>query len=263
MIRKLQETDRLKVLEYLYQRPSLNIFIIGDIEAFGFEKEYQILYGEFSQDNKYLSVLLFYRDNTVFYSHIDHFNLDWLSIIKQHKFNMFCGKKTLMDRIYPYLSEFKYEEMFFAACKELKTDDNTNNKVIKKLSTKEEAALLYDFLKDISEFNIDKQEKQYFIDGMMNGLSMGVTYYIEENGSIISTAATTAETTINAMVIGVATIKKARNKGLASKIMIHLIKEYLTKGKYLCLFYDNPAAGVIYKRLGFKEIDMWVMANKR
>ena len=98
---------------------------------------------------------------------------------------------------------------------------------------------------------------------MMNGLSMGVTYYIEENGSIISTAATTAETTINAMVIGVATIKKARNKGLASKIMIHLIKEYLTKGKYLCLFYDNPAAGVIYKRLGFKEIDMWVMANKR
>lgn len=37
MIRKLVETDRLEVLEYLYLSPSLNIFIIGDIEAFGFK----------------------------------------------------------------------------------------------------------------------------------------------------------------------------------------------------------------------------------
>ena len=41
MIRKLTETDRVEVLKYLYKSPSLNIFIIGDIENFGFEVDFQ------------------------------------------------------------------------------------------------------------------------------------------------------------------------------------------------------------------------------
>ncbi len=43
MIRKLTENDRSNVLNYLYQDSSYNIFIIGDIEAFGFNKEWQAL----------------------------------------------------------------------------------------------------------------------------------------------------------------------------------------------------------------------------
>lgn len=27
----------------------------------------------------------------------------------------------------------------------------------------------------------------------------------------------------------------------------------------LCLFYDNPAAGRIYKRIGFRDIGKWCM----
>ena len=35
------------------------------------------------------------------------------------------------------------------------------------------------------------------------------------------------------------------------------------KNKYLCLFYDNPKAGAIYKRLGFIDTEKWVMLDKR
>ena len=77
MIRVLDESDRTVLLKYLYKEPSLNIFIIGDIEAYGFENDFQTLYGEFDEVGKYISVLLFYRDNCVFYSEDDFFNEDW------------------------------------------------------------------------------------------------------------------------------------------------------------------------------------------
>ena len=68
MIRKLIEEDRVKLLEHLYVEGSLNIFIIGDIEAYGFGEDFQTIYGEFDIDNNYLSVVLFYREHSIFYS---------------------------------------------------------------------------------------------------------------------------------------------------------------------------------------------------
>jgi predicted GNAT family acetyltransferase len=38
-----------------------------------------------------------------------------------------------------------------------------------------------------------------------------------------------------------------------------LCLDVLAEGKTLCLFYDNPKAGSIYKRLGFKDIGFWSM----
>ena len=64
------------------------------------------------------------------------------------------------------------------------------------------------------------------------------------------------------MVVGVATREDYRKKGLVSKCMSKLCYDYLKEGKTLCLFYDNPEAGKIYKRLGFKEIEKWIMINK-
>ena len=263
MIRKLTNEDRKEVLTYLYQDPSLNIFIIGDIEAFGFNQDFQSIYAEFNEDNAYISVLLFYRENAVFYSHIDHFNADWLNIIKEHKFLYFSGRKVLLKQIYPYLPEFDYKEMYFSEAKNVKHIPSENSLKIKKLETQEEASKLYTLLSSIDEFTVNSQKRDYFIESKMKSLQMGVTYFIEENDIIISSVAATANTTINAMVIGVATLPSARNRGIASKLMIHLMNEYTAHNKYLCLFYDNPKAGDIYKRLGFKDTEKWVMLNKR
>lgn len=41
--------------------------------------------------------------------------------------------------------------------------------------------------------------------------------------------------------------------------MTKLCHELLAEGKMLCLFYDNPEAGSIYKRLGFEDIGKWMM----
>jgi predicted GNAT family acetyltransferase len=93
---------------------------------------------------------------------------------------------------------------------------------------------------------------------------MGSTLFIEDQGQIVSTVATTAETTINAMVVSVATDPDYRNKGMASYLLKVLMKDYIIKKKKsLCLFYDNPAAGKIYQRLGFKQLGLWDMYFKK
>lgn len=72
-------------------------------------------------------------------------------------------------------------------------------------------------------------------------------------------AQTTAENSKSAMVVGVATRKDCRGKGLMSQCLSKLCRDVLAEGKSLCLFYDNPKAGRVYHKLGFVSIDKWAM----
>lgn len=76
---------------------------------------------------------------------------------------------------------------------------------------------------------------------------------------MVSTASTTAENSLSAMVVGVATLENYKKKGYATKCMLKLCSDLLHEGKELCFFYDNPTTGVIYKRIGFEDIGVWMM----
>nr|WP_304362706.1 GNAT family N-acetyltransferase [Bacillus pseudomycoides] len=65
--------------------------------------------------------------------------------------------------------------------------------------------------------------------------------------------------TLSAMVVGVCTHPSHRGRGYASLILQKMIWDFTQEGRTLCLFYNNPAAGRIYKRLGFKDIGTWTM----
>ena len=54
-----------------------------------------------------------------------------------------------------------------------------------------------------------------------------------------------------------------RGQGLASACMRVLCRRLLENRDAVCLFYDNPAAGRIYKRLGFRDIGFWAMAQRQ
>lgn len=59
MIRRLYEADRERVMELAGRNPSINLFIIGDVENFGFEQEFMELWGECeSPDGPLKAVLL-------------------------------------------------------------------------------------------------------------------------------------------------------------------------------------------------------------
>ena len=88
----------------------------------------------------------------------------------------------------------------------------------------------------------------------------GRTYIVrDEQGVMVSSASTTAENSQSAMIVGVGTKPGYEKKGYATLCMEKLCRDLLAEGKSICLFYDNPTAGNIYKRLGFEDIGFWSM----
>lgn len=58
MIRKLTVSDNEKVMALLKSEATLNLFIIGDIENFGYDSDVQDLWGEFDATGELHAVLL-------------------------------------------------------------------------------------------------------------------------------------------------------------------------------------------------------------
>ena len=57
MIRKLTNNDRELTMALVEKKPAENLFIIGDIEAYGMESDIQELWGQF-EDDQLIAVLL-------------------------------------------------------------------------------------------------------------------------------------------------------------------------------------------------------------
>ena len=262
MIRLLNQKDEKKVLEYLYQEPSFNIFPIGDIEAFGFDQDFQRIYGEFDENEELRSIFLRYRENGIYYAHEQRFNDAYLDIFEKDPFDFFSGKYELLELVEPYLTFSKKQVTYFCKMDQFKFD-NVVDVDIKTAKTKRDYEKLFSLLKHIEEFHYHKKDKVQFAKEKMVSKKMGTTLFIEDHHKVISTVATTAETTKSAMVVAVATHKKYRNQGYATRLMKALSKLYLIdKQKELCLFYDNPEAGKIYLNLGFKPMGQWTMFRK-
>jgi predicted GNAT family acetyltransferase len=264
MIRKLMESDRNSLLEYLNSEESLNIFFHANIKFYGHLHDGSLtLYGEFDEFSNYLSVLLLVSEAALFYSKNRQFNKEWLEILDNHKFSYISGVEHTIDKIIPYFKEYRVQLSFFAEASKLNEKYEKTNYNIVNVTTEEQCEKLYDLLKSMDEFVYRTKNKKDFIKNRMKALEMGSSYYIEENGKVISTATVSAETNNTALVMMVGTDVEYRNRGLASILIKHLMHEYIeVKQKSLCLFYDNPKAGKIYNRVGFKNVHKWIVLFK-
>jgi predicted GNAT family acetyltransferase len=59
------------------------------------------------------------------------------------------------------------------------------------------------------------------------------------------------------LIGGVYTMPAARNKGYAAACVSALAEDLRREGKLPVLFYENPAAGSLYRKLGFEECGRW------
>jgi uncharacterized protein len=91
----------------------------------------------------------------------------------------------------------------------------------------------------------------------------GVHFVIEEDGIIIANANTAAICSKSAMIGGVFTLPEYRNRGLATSIVYSLCEYLLKRNIYPSLFFENPSAATIYHRLGFEDIDQWIICKRK
>jgi predicted GNAT family acetyltransferase len=257
MIKQLFKKDLKSVMTLLEQDKSYNIFIIGDIEAFGFETDFQTVYGEYL-DHQLVSILLFYHENVCYYSLDEAINPAYFTLLDDHGFESISGHPKLLEPFAQHYPLLERKTMYF--CENTRPARAMPNRVIKKATTKEDFEKIYYCLKTIEEFDVKTQSLDMFTKRKMNWANKQTCLYIEEDNKAVATATATCETAYNAMVVGVATLESKRHLGLASDLINALTIEYVqNKHKSLCLFYDNPSAGSIYHRLGYQTIGQWLM----
>lgn len=266
MIRQLTEEDRTLVMDFAGDRPAENLFILGDIETFGFGGEPVMVWGDFNETGALISILLRYRDNFIPYAkHPDQLDGEaWSEVIKNNgKLRMLSGLKEMVERILPFIGQPPQDRKlcFYAKREDREVLDKESMRKDVKMLFPEEADKIVRLRASIPEFSEPKVDPADFQENMEKGISR--TYYIEKNEEPVSAVSTTAETRRAAMIVGVCTKPGYKRRGYATSCLIKTIAALKAEHKEPCLFYNNPEAGSIYKKLGFEDIDQWMMASYR
>lgn len=263
MIRKLLERDRNSVLQFLSKEPSINLFLIGDIEAFGFEQEFQDVWGQFTVNGELEGVLLRYNENFIPYFIKPNFDISEFKniILNNIGKTMISGKESIVKKFEGILPNHTSRLTHFCELTDGKRLNAFESDKEIKIAKECDAKRVYDLIESIEEFS----DISNSIDMIKHTIktATGRIYYIEsDDGTMVSVAQTTVENSKSAMVVGVATLKEYRNNGLMRKCLSKLCMDVMSEGKTLCLFYDNPKAGSVYHNLGFNTIDKWMMITE-
>jgi uncharacterized protein len=260
LIRRLTEEDHYQCLSLLTPHAAENLFILGDIEAYGYDQPFQKLWGDFSEDGTLRAVLLKYERNYIPFAPAEFDAEGFAKVISSDTaFLMMSGLKRVTNQIQPHISHppRSSRELFYAKC------ESVDQLVLKNIEEVKKADL--DDLNKIHFLHnmIDEFEATETVEEKQRNQEKGVsrTYYIEMDGQPVSAASTAAENSQSAMVVGVCTLPDYKRKGYATTCSSKLCYDVLSEGKVLCLFYDNPDAGTIYKRIGFQDIEKWMMIH--
>lgn len=261
MITKVNESLEKSFWEYISHEESINLFIIGDVENYGLETEFQEIWFQI-ENEKIVSVILRYYSSLVIYSYENDFDVDeMISFINTLDLNQISGKKSVIDKLIKKYDDFQEcKETNFLTLKSLKKIDfsNIESKTIEKATVQD----LYELNQFLS--SIDDMHSSDYIQSKTMQLKdkSSRIYFIKEKDKIISTISTGIESSFLAMICNVGTDKDYRNLGLSTYITYTLTKELLNEGKVPCLFYQNEIAGKIYKKIGYEEHDKWSILLK-
>ncbi|MDC3416796.1 GNAT family N-acetyltransferase [Aquibacillus salsiterrae] len=261
MIRPLTKQDDSQCQQLLGKEPAENLFIIGDIEAFGYEQDFQKLWGEFNDAGQLTAVLLKYEQNYIPYAP-GPFDVEGFAEIINNDpdFRALSGLKKITDQFDGRIDRniTSKRAFYYAKCTSTNQLPAVDANQVKQINL-DDVERLGELLSTVAEFSNSMFNPESKKRSLKKGVSRGV--YIEEDGQMVSTASTAAENSKSAMIVAVATRDGFKQKGYATKCLTTLCRDVLQEGKELCLFYDNPAAGAIYKRLGFQDIGTWTMTT--
>jgi hypothetical protein len=261
MYKKLSNQDIPAVFRYIANEKEMNLFIEGDIEAYGLESEHVELYA-FGDD--WDCLLLRYFSNFMVTSNKEYpASLQLVSeFLGQQPMQRLSAKEQLLQQFHPYFPNTKVQGTYLCRLDRsgFKQTGKTDSNVVKlDASFAQEIVDLYKHIEEFAQPYLEHEAEK--LSEIRNTYEKGCQGYgIFADGTLVCTASTTANSSSGAMVIGVATHPSYRKRGYASVVVNQLCKACFSDGlSFLCLFYDNPVAGAIYHRLGFETIGRWGM----
>ena len=261
MITKVNKNLEKAFWEYVSHEERINLFIIGDVESYGLNTDFQEVWLQIN-DEKIVLVMLRYYKSLVIYSYKNDFDIaEVISHINILDIKEISGKKSVIDRLRLKYSDYlECKETYFCSLKRL------NNIDISTLKENKIHKAEIDDLEALNEFSSNIQmHTQDYIESKTKQIRDKITriYFIkDDNDKIISSVSTGIETSFLAMICGVGTDYEHRNKGFATYMAYILSKELVNEGKIPCLFYADEYSGRIYKKIGYEVDDKWSILLK-
>lgn len=264
MLIQATKKDLEKIIQYVKAFPSENIFILGDLDDYGLDHDFQQVYLEI-KDEQINCVYLRFYDSLVIYSEGNEVDIQsGMKLINALKPNVINGLKRVIDLFNPSLI-LEYDEELCYFCKLKHKDQLETDLDCCIFASIEDATSISEGTMQIEEFtkhgsNLETEIKKTIKKFETN---KSINVVIKQEGKIIAHGNTACESKTSGLIGGVYTLPGYRGKGYASKIVSSICLDLLARNKEACLFYNNPLAGSIYHRLGFVTFDQWVMLSKR
>ena len=252
MIIKLEEQHREQFLDFVNADPYANLFFIGDVLEFGFDSSKVSFYGEFIDGNIVSTVMVFTDVGLHLYA--TTITEEYLDFVRE-LYGRMPIKNIMIAKATQVLLENKLDDLIAeerpTTLSVYQPNDFTveTDDVMRLAVTDAERIQVLENL----VFPDKTTEKEKALTLMQEQLESGtrLNYGYLINNQLVATAACVAMTPTSGMIVAVGTHPDFEKNGYATKVVKKLSDDLLTSGRHAVLFYDNPAAGRIYERMGY------------
>lgn len=264
MLIKAQENDREKIMKYLLIEPAINLFLIGDIENFGFSQTFQEIWFQ-EKDNNIVGVVLRYHSTLIIYSMDLNMDFDLIKIIlNESSIDSISGKYEVMNKIYILNSkDFIRKDMKFCQYKNQLIVNNSEGIVIAKEEDAMEIAIAYGEIDEFKVLYSSNVMTRYEQIKTRIKLKEGKHIFIKDSKGIVAHGNTTAENSISSMIGGIFTRVDKRNQGYSKRIISELINDLVNRNKTINLIYSDEMIGMVFKKNGFEIIGNWTILGRK
>ncbi len=256
-IRQLNRNDTAELLALLYQDPYYNVFMIGNLESVGLDHPDLDYWGSF-RGGRLAGALMRYRTfwNVYDAGEADLRGFAWL-MDRRGDAQVLHGRDELIARLSKLLRDYEVQDehrLRFCHLPELRPMLISSHSV--RRATMADLPALVAFYTNAEEMSRDEQAVRHCLEHCR-------IFVATNEKRIVSAALTNAETRDLAMIGGVYTPPDLRFQGFASACVFAICQDLVADGKEACLFYENPVAEGIYRRLGFKQMGYWRLLSLR
>jgi predicted GNAT family acetyltransferase len=255
-MRKLLEQDRKSVQTLLKQTPAMNLYMLGNLETLGFAADFCEFWGDFGADGTLRAVINHYMNGWALYGRED---ADWAAlaaVLEDHP----GPTERLQDNpggvpsLLPWLTRYRPAKVREQQLMHLEAAE-----------FRPQPAPAGVHVRQATWVDLDALIALYAEAGQMRRAPAAVArplrdtrlFLAEEAGTPIAAALTNAETSDLAMIGGVYTPPAERGRGLSQAVCSALCRSLLDDGKTPVLYWDTPAAGAVYRKLGFMQTGTW------
>ncbi len=261
MIRLLNEFDRSAAVDLLRQSPIYNLYMLGNLAAVGFDRAFCQFWGEWGADGQLRAVLNRYMGNWVLFGQP---GADWAGlgdILDGHEVtaNAVQDNPGGIESWLPYLRRYRAIDVNATKLMALDAPDfrprSPASGVRVRRAGMADLPRLVDFFADAGSMTRSPAAVERPLRDTRVWLAEPVDATSET--PILSTALTNAEVPDRAMIGGVYTPLAHRNQGLSAAVCSALCADLFADQKQPVLYWENPAAGSVYSKLGFHPIGLW------